>query len=105
MITTYGYKVQSYDDPYLQLVERVTKMTVEAGSHASTLVDFFPICLWSSRILLNCSPNTDIVIYMPDWLPGAGFKRHAAKTKVLVREWLDRPFNMVKQQMVKLVIV
>ena len=44
MITTYGYKVKSSDDPYLRLIERVMKMTVEVGSHGSTIVDFFPFC-------------------------------------------------------------
>lgn len=101
MVTTYGYKVKSADDAYLGLIERVMKMTVEAGSHGATIVDFFPI---RKRNTISCNEPLTVlfsVAKMPAWVPGAGFKRHALKTKKLVRELLDRPFNSVRQQMVR----
>lgn len=40
------------------------------------------------------------VKYIPSWFPGAGFKRYAAETRVVVDECLNRPFDEVKKHMV-----
>ena len=43
-MATYGYQVDSDNDPYTNLVEKVNIMTVEPGAPGSTLVDLFPVC-------------------------------------------------------------
>lgn len=41
-LLAYGHTVKSEDDAYVRLAEEAATATVEAGSPASTLVDFFP---------------------------------------------------------------
>ena len=43
-MVTYGYEFKSADDPRREMVERVVKMTIEAGSAGTALVDFMPYC-------------------------------------------------------------
>ena len=38
---------------------------------------------------------------MPDWVPGTGFKRTAARWRKTVTELIEKPFEFVKQQMSK----
>lgn len=40
------------------------------------------------------------VKYLPSWMPGAGFKRHALKTKKAVQVMFNKPFEMVTKQRV-----
>jgi hypothetical protein len=40
------------------------------------------------------------VRHIPDWVPGAGFKRRASAWATTLREMVDLPHNFVKQQMV-----
>ncbi|EMD32760.1 hypothetical protein CERSUDRAFT_118484 [Gelatoporia subvermispora B] len=82
MDITYGHTVTSLDDQFLQIAERATTETVENGSPGSMLVDFFPV-----------------LKHLPLWMPGAGFKRRAARVKYHVRRMLDTPYNMVKNRL------
>ena len=41
---TYGHTVTSSNDPYIRMADEAAGATVEAGSPASMLVDFIPIC-------------------------------------------------------------
>jgi hypothetical protein len=43
-MATYGYEFESDDDPRRAMIERVVKMTVEAGATGTALVDFMPFC-------------------------------------------------------------
>ena len=42
-----------------------------------------------------------VVRYVPDWLPGAKFKRQAKEWKKLVDNMVDQPFEMTKKRMVR----
>lgn len=44
VMATYGYEFESDDDPRRAMIERVVKMTVEAGATGTALVDFMPFC-------------------------------------------------------------
>lgn len=44
-----------------------------------------------------------IVRYLPEWLPGANFKREARDIKVIANESRWLPYNMVKRQVCKLI--
>ena len=38
------------------------------------------------------------VKYLPTWMPGAGFKQHAMKTREAVQRMFDVPYDIVKTQ-------
>ena len=41
------------------------------------------------------------VQYLPEWFPGATFHRTAAKSRQLVKEMRELPFNVVKERIVR----
>ncbi|KAI0276059.1 cytochrome P450 [Russula aff. rugulosa BPL654] len=65
MKITYGHTVRSADELYVRLAEEAGMDTVTGGSPGSVLVDFFPA-----------------LRHIPTWMPGAGFKRHALRTRI-----------------------
>jgi len=42
---------------------------------------------------------TALVKYLPDWIPGAGFKKTAAEWHKTLTYLVNEPFSFVKQQM------
>lgn len=56
-MATYGYEVESEDDAYVKLVEKVNIMTVEPGAPGSTLPDLFPIRELDSYSYSRISPS------------------------------------------------
>jgi hypothetical protein len=49
----------------------------------------------------NYSPYSLTVKYVPEWLPGAGFKRKARMWKDIVWQMPTAPFDVVKQALVR----
>jgi len=82
MKIAYGHTVRSTDDLYVRLAEEAGTDTVTSGSPGSVLVDFFPA-----------------LKHIPTWMPGAGFKRHALRTRIKVRTMYDTPYEMVRTAM------
>lgn len=80
MKITYGHTVRSTDELYVRLAEEAGTDTVTVGSPGSVLVDFFPA-----------------LKHIPSWMPGAGFKRHALRTRIKVRTMHDAPYEMVQK--------
>ena len=116
---TFGMEIKSQDDPYVILagnaMESLSK-TGNAGLYLGTCVllptgvviiadastvDFIPFCkrFQSDRVLFNASLL--IVQYLPNWLPGTGFKREASEWNTYVKRLYDEPFQFVKQQLVR----
>ncbi|THU81706.1 cytochrome P450 [Dendrothele bispora CBS 962.96] len=62
--------------------ERAGSLTVQSGTPASTLVDFFPI-----------------IKYLPEWAPMAEFQRNARVVKQAVDDMMNVPFETVRDQM------
>uniref|UniRef100_A0A0W0ETD1 Cytochrome P450 n=1 Tax=Moniliophthora roreri TaxID=221103 RepID=A0A0W0ETD1_MONRR len=79
---TYGADVKSVDDVYVQLAERAGTLTVQSGTPAATLVDFFPF-----------------LRHIPTWAPLSGFKRNAEVVKEAVDKMMNVPYEMVKKEM------
>uniref|UniRef100_A0A8H8CJB8 Cytochrome P450 n=1 Tax=Psilocybe cubensis TaxID=181762 RepID=A0A8H8CJB8_PSICU len=79
---TYGHDVVSVDDLFVRLAERAGSLTVEAGSAAANLVDFFP----SMR-------------HIPTWAPFSTFKIKALECRKAVEAMMDVPFEQVKADM------
>ncbi|KIJ25389.1 hypothetical protein M422DRAFT_273670 [Sphaerobolus stellatus SS14] len=64
METVYGYEVAPVNDPYMEITELAATAMLE--------------CLTPGRFLVEVLP---LLQYIPSWLPGAEFKRLAAKWK------------------------
>ncbi|KDR74052.1 hypothetical protein GALMADRAFT_269547 [Galerina marginata CBS 339.88] len=79
---TYGYDIVSVDDLFVKLAERAGTLTVEAGSPAANMVDFFPI-----------------IRHIPTWAPFSNFKVKAMETRKAVEAMMDIPFEQVKTDM------
>ncbi|KAI0064948.1 CyP450 monooxygenase [Artomyces pyxidatus] len=78
----YGLDIRSHDDIYLQRAEEALRIIDKAGNPGSFLVDIIPS-----------------LKYVPEWVPGAGFKRKAREWKVIADRFGTVPFEFVKQSM------
>ncbi|PPQ90193.1 LOW QUALITY PROTEIN: hypothetical protein CVT25_001373 [Psilocybe cyanescens] len=98
---TYGYDVVSVDDLFVQLAERAGTLTVEAGSAAANMVDFFPLMRQASCICLKYR-TTNIrgnIRHIPTWAPFSTFKIKALECRKAVEAMMDIPFEQVKTDM------
>ena len=84
MSVAYDISVKESDDPYILNAEEALNGLAEAGIPGAFLVDLIPI-----------------LKHVPDWFPGAGFKRKAARWRRANAEVAERPFQFVAKQMVK----
>ncbi|KAJ8082771.1 hypothetical protein PM082_008627 [Marasmius tenuissimus] len=80
----YGYKVESNDDPFINLAEECVDILSNKIASGGGIwpVDIFPQ-----------------LQYMPEWMPGSGFLQKARTWKAKMEEFVDRPYNFVKHQM------
>ncbi|GJF00667.1 cytochrome P450 [Phanerochaete sordida] len=76
----YAVDVQADNDPNLALVKKAIQVVQKVGAPGTYTVDSFPI-------LQN----------IPEWFPGAQFKRQAAQWRPFVEEMYIRPFRDVKE--------
>ncbi|KAF9450380.1 cytochrome P450 [Macrolepiota fuliginosa MF-IS2] len=77
----YGYEAKSNDDDFLQLAEECVDLL---ANHIASGGGIWPVDIIPA------------LQYLPDWAPGAGFKRKAEKWKAKMEEFVDRPFEFVK---------
>ncbi|KAG7096665.1 hypothetical protein E1B28_004080 [Marasmius oreades] len=78
---SHGYEVEESHDPFIQLADLATEQFSMATSPGQFLVDVVPV-----------------LRHVPDWLPGAGFKRTAKEWASTLLEMVEQPHNYVKQQ-------
>ncbi|KAJ3549201.1 hypothetical protein NMY22_g974 [Coprinellus aureogranulatus] len=79
----YGYTVKSADDEFLVNALVSLENFTKAGKLGNYLVDFF-------------SP----LKHVPEWFPGAGFKREAKEMKAILNNAATAPYEWVKKHMV-----
>ncbi|KAJ3548586.1 hypothetical protein NM688_g5274 [Phlebia brevispora] len=79
MDIVYGIEVQPKHDPYIDSAEAALQSLAVAGNPGNFLVDTVPA-----------------LKYLPDWLPGASFKRMAKEWRIHTTAMIERPFNAVK---------
>ncbi|KAK7449185.1 hypothetical protein VKT23_013331 [Stygiomarasmius scandens] len=85
MQRVYGYIVtDAMSDPLVLVNKAASESTSQATVPGTFLVDTFPI-----------------LKHVPAWMPGAGFKRVAAQWRKLQEAVVNRPFDMVKDQLAK----
>ncbi|KZT37262.1 cytochrome P450 [Sistotremastrum suecicum HHB10207 ss-3] len=82
MKTTYGYTVESDNDYYVGIAERWMDILKYHMRPGQWLVDSYPF-----------------LKYLPQWMPGGGFKVFAAEKKAQTREALSAPMQWVKSEM------
>lgn len=80
---TYGLPVQRINDPFIHSVATAFTRTGEAASAGKYLANVFPI-----------------LRYVPEWMPGASFKREAREIREELKRLIDVPFQKVLQSMV-----
>ena len=67
------------------------------------LVNLIPGCEFSSRCFDLVTEFTNLsllVAKIPEWFPGAGFRKTAKEWAKTLNEMVDQPFNLVKSQVV-----
>lgn len=79
---SHGYEVKEANDHLVNLAERAVDVFSQATAPGAFLVDSVPI-----------------LKYVPEWVPGAGFKRKAREWKGVFDELRERPYQFVKNQM------
>ncbi|KAF9526217.1 cytochrome P450 [Crepidotus variabilis] len=79
---TYGHDICSVNDLFVKLAQRAATMTIESGSPAASLVDFFPA-----------------LRHIPTWAPFSNFKIKAHETRRAVRDMMEIPFAQVKDSL------
>ncbi|KAK7041957.1 hypothetical protein VNI00_008939 [Paramarasmius palmivorus] len=78
----YGYKAGGNDDDLVTLVYRAMDQFSETPAPGAYAVDIFPF-----------------LRYLPEWFPGTGWKKQAAFYRETLETMLNRPYEMVRQQM------
>ncbi|KAF8872113.1 cytochrome P450 [Infundibulicybe gibba] len=81
MNLTYGIRVKENNDPYIEAVEASLEGFTEAGVPGAFLVDFIPI-----------------LKYVPEWMPGARFKKKAAHWRDANYRMVEKPWEFAKSQ-------
>ena len=84
----YGLDVSAKNDPYLATAQAGVHPLVIAGVPGAFLVDTIPA-----------------LKYVPDWMPGAGFKRKAKEWRKLAMAMVEQPFQAAKRQLVCVVSI
>ncbi|KAJ6536394.1 cytochrome P450 [Mycena capillaripes] len=82
MAVAYGIDVLPSDDSYVTLAHKAGRAFSSRAVPGAYLVDTFPI-----------------LKHLPQWFPGAGFKRQAEEWSKLSRGMLELPFAETKRQM------
>ncbi|KAJ7607903.1 cytochrome P450 [Roridomyces roridus] len=81
MSAAYGIDVLPVNDPYVDLAEAATDPMTRAVVPGAFLVDLIPL-----------------LRYIPEWFPGAGFKRKAREWKTLAQKMQEVPFEETKRR-------
>ncbi|THH17276.1 hypothetical protein EW146_g3521 [Bondarzewia mesenterica] len=82
MKISYGHDVAEEGDIFVTLAESAMASVLKAGIFGTYLVDYFPI-----------------LKYVPQWFPGAEFKRQGKEWSKYTQAMLDEPYKVVKAQM------
>ncbi|KAJ6576429.1 cytochrome P450 [Mycena vulgaris] len=82
MSTIYGYEVTPSNDRFVTLSENAVDKLTESVFPGAVAVNTFPI-----------------LRHLPSWMPGAGFQRFAAESRLLAEEMQKAPFDFAKQNM------
>ncbi|KAG6875902.1 hypothetical protein C0993_006856, partial [Termitomyces sp. T159_Od127] len=80
----YGHRVETDNDPYVEIAEDCSRLLQDVGPPGGTPVDFFPF-----------------LQHLPSWFPGAYYAGLARKSSWRFKRLLEYPFEQVQKQMVQ----
>ena len=83
LAAAYGFEVESKFNKYISLAAAAVDPLAEAMLPGTFLVDMLPM-----------------LKHIPDWFPGASFKRKAKQWRLKTLELRDRPFEDMKRKLV-----
>lgn len=100
--TGYGIQVQRHNDSYIELAETAMHAMGTVLSAGSYLVDMFPIRAFHDCVTTRIRELKDYtaVKHVPDWLPGAEFKRQANAWRPYAIDLAAVPFKEGKKRVV-----
>ncbi|KAG6873902.1 hypothetical protein C0995_009681 [Termitomyces sp. Mi166 len=96
---THGYEVKRINDPFVELADKAMEQFSLAMAPGSHLVDVLPIRNLILLVAQNRAHACFAVRHVPDWFPGAGFKRTAKEWAATLAEMVDQPYNFVKREL------
>jgi hypothetical protein len=99
----YGIQVQDQDDPYVRIVE-ISASIIEGLVTGAYPVDLFPICTLTSLIYPQFTKNST-VRHIPEWVPGAIFKKRTSVWQKYIAESCALAFREVRRRMVRSILV
>ena len=79
----YGIEIKPIDDPFIELAESAMETLAKAASVGALLIDLIPI-----------------IKYIPEFVPGGGFKKQARIGRQLVENFRERPYLAAIKAMV-----
>ncbi|KAL4075734.1 cytochrome P450 [Scleroderma citrinum] len=79
---SHGYHIQEQRDPFVDLADTAVDQFSRSTATGAFMVDVIPA-----------------LSYVPEWFPGAGFKRLAREWNATLQEMVDQPYKFVKDQM------
>jgi hypothetical protein len=107
---TYGYSVQSADDPFL--TDPIASMVnfSKVTTPGNFLVDFIPARRsYYSFIIINMpvftQTGTLAVKHLPRWMPGSGFLKLAEEWNKVMWDAANNPFQWCKNNLVYFLLV
>ncbi|KAL0574264.1 hypothetical protein V5O48_007693 [Marasmius crinis-equi] len=80
----YGHKIRQRDDRLLTIVDRAMTQFNEMTAFNAYAVDAFPLSIE--------------VRYVPEWFPGAGWKKKVPRYRDTLHAFVEDPFRMVKRR-------
>ncbi|KAG0699195.1 cytochrome P450 [Suillus ampliporus] len=96
---SYGYEVKEVDDPLVVNAERALDQFARFSIAGDFLVDFLPFCKAIHFDVFSQWPDYVLVAKVPEWFPGAAFKRIARECRETLEEMAAVPYKFVKDQM------
>ncbi|KAG1781056.1 cytochrome P450 [Suillus placidus] len=78
---SHGYEVKENNDPFIDLADRAMDQFSRSTAIGAFMVDIIPS-----------------LAKVPEWFPGAGFKRLAREWRQTLEEMVDAPYQFVKDQ-------
>jgi hypothetical protein len=98
----YGYQAHSNQDELLSLASET--IDILANRVVSSIgiwpVDIIPARKPASQIHLRDIYAIYAVRHIPTWFPGAAFKRNALKWKAKLEDFVNKPYDFTKKNMV-----
>lgn len=85
MAVVYGHDIEKKNDYFVEVAEKAIEDLVVATLPGAFIVNVIPV-----------------LRHIPDWFPGAAFKRFAKNTKIYTYKMLNEPIQMVQKLMVQL---